>query len=744
MSAPEPSGPPPVAEPTVARVMPHGRFSLIWLIPIVAAALVLYLGYSAVADRGPIVTLVMANAEGLTVDQTEVKHKAVTVGTVTGIKLSPDAKTVLVQVRMVGGSEAMYTDSARFWVVRPRLSAGSLTGIETLVSGAYVEVDPGAPGAKKQLHFTALRQPPGRQSDEPGQVYVLEAKHLGSLGTGSPVYYRDVEVGQVLSYELGAGLGPVTLRVFVREPFDKFVHAETQFWNASGISLTVGAEGMRVVLQSLQTLLSGGIAFATPSNSEEAASPEGASFKLYDDKTAADDAFYQQRIPYVTYFRSSVQGLSSGSPVQISGVRVGSVSDVRLVYDPDARAMVARVAFDLQPQRILSKNGAEQARATGDVVKAFSGGTMRVTLESSNLLTGTRDLSIEYAMGAAGTTVLDAPREGDARVLPSDAGGIDKLTASLADIATKVDKNPVREDRRQRQRHAREHPAPGGQDRRHRDAGPRAAARRDGPDVGRRAQCQRSAGSVRLRAELRVSARSGAYDARDGRHGAELPQPLRLPRSTPRGAAAGSRDPGARALRRSAWIGALALLAAPTACGSSPPSTFYALTPANGAPQPTSVHTLRLRRPAMAGYLDRQAIVQRVVDHRIELVETDRWASPLDEMVGRVLAQDLEQRLPGTTVFTEDGAITADAELTVEVDVRRFDQGGTEGLTLVAAVALEKGGVHAPLEARRIELQQVVPAGATTSTLVAAMSDLLGKLADAVASLLGQLPKAGT
>jgi paraquat-inducible protein B len=428
-----------VAERTTARVIRHGRFSPVWLIPIVAAALVLYLGYAAVADRGPIVTLVMATAEGLTVDQTEVKHKAVTVGTVTGIKLSPDAKTVLVQVRMVGGAEAMYTDTARFWVVRPRLSAGSLTGIETLVSGAYLEVDPGAPGGKKQLQFVALRQPPGRQSDEPGQVYVLEARHLGSLGTGSPVYYRDVEVGQVLSYELGAGLGPVTLRVFVREPFDKFVRAETQFWNASGISLTVGADGMRVVLQSLQTLLSGGIAFETPSSSgESAASPEGASFKLYDEKTAADDAFYQQRIPYVTYFRSPVQGLSSGSPVLISGVRVGSVSDVRLVYDPDARAMVARVAFDLQPQRILSKNAAEQARATVDVVKAFSRSTMRVTLESSNLLTGTRDLSIEYAIGEA---PLDA-REGEARVLPSEAGGIDKLTASLADVASKVDKIP--------------------------------------------------------------------------------------------------------------------------------------------------------------------------------------------------------------------------------------------------------------------------------------------------------------
>ena len=197
-------------------------------------------------------------------------------------------------------------------------------------------------------------------------------------------------------------------------------------------------------------------------------------------------------------------------------------------------------------------------------------------------------------------------------------------------------------------------------------------------------------------------------------------------------------------MTRAAGFAVLACLAAaPTGCGSSPPSILYALTPENGAPQATPVHTLRLRRPAIAGYLDRQAIVQRVVDHRIEIVETDRWASPLDEMVGRVLAQDLEQRLTGSTVFTEDGAITADAELTIEVDVRRFDQDGAAELTLVAAVAVEKGGVHTPLDAGRIEIRQVVPARATTSTLVSAMSELLGKLADAVVALLGRSPGPG-
>jgi paraquat-inducible protein B len=430
----------PEPEPQEAKVKPHGRLSPVWLIPIVAAGLVAYLGYSSFENRGPTVTLVLATAEGLTVDETRVEHKSVPLGTVEGITLAPDMKSVIVKVRMVGGTKAMLTDHARFWVVRPRLSAGSLTGIETLVSGAYIEVDPGEPGGKKQQEFTALAQPPGRESDEPGRVFVLKAKRLGTLSAGAPLYYRDVEVGEVLGYELGDGLGPVTLRIFVREPFDRFVHPQTRFWNASGLSVTMGAEGMHLELESIQTLLSGGIAFETPRASErDSPAEESTTFELYEDKATADAAFYRENIPYVSYFQTSVQGLSRGSPVQLSGVQVGSVSDVQLVYDPDQHGMIARVAFDLQPERILAKNGQKSATVPSEVRRAFSEPGMRVVLESSSLLTGAKDLSIIYAKGHV---TGDLPHEGDAIVLPSQGGGIDGLTASLADVATKVDKIP--------------------------------------------------------------------------------------------------------------------------------------------------------------------------------------------------------------------------------------------------------------------------------------------------------------
>jgi uncharacterized lipoprotein YmbA len=170
------------------------------------------------------------------------------------------------------------------------------------------------------------------------------------------------------------------------------------------------------------------------------------------------------------------------------------------------------------------------------------------------------------------------------------------------------------------------------------------------------------------------------------------------------------------------------------ACGSSPPSTFYALSPESGAAKAAQARTLKLRRPGLAGYLDRPEIIRRIVDHRVGVVDTDRWAAPLDEMLGRVLAQDVEQRLPGSVVFTEDGAITADADLTIEVDVRRFDSDASGEVNLVAEVAVEKGDNHEPLGTRAVRLRET-PNDATTAGLLSAMSHLLGRLADEISVL---------
>ena len=283
--------------------------------------------------------------------------------------------------------------------MRPRFSAGNLSGLETLVSGAYIEVDPGVAGWKERRRtFTGLEQPPGRTSDEPGtRVSSSRPTELGSLSVGAPVYYRDVEVGEVLSYDLGDGLGPVTLRVFVRAPYDKFVHPQTRFWNASGISIAMGSEGMHIELESIQSVISGGLAFETPRiNEQDPPADDNAQFQPVPGQGEGGFCLLSGEHPLRDVLRDLGAGaLATARRCSSSACRSGSVTDVKLVYDEDKQQMVARVAFDLQPERILSKTEPSQCgHRTTRSKMPFVDNSVHVVLESTSFITGAKDLSL--------------------------------------------------------------------------------------------------------------------------------------------------------------------------------------------------------------------------------------------------------------------------------------------------------------------------------------------------------------
>jgi len=448
MTAPDPTpipveadAAPPADHEQASAIRKKRRVSFIWIVPIVAAGLVFYLGYDALVQRGPEITLHFKTAEGLNAQQTVLKYKAVPLGIVTDVDLGRDHTDVTVHVRTQRSARFALTDHARFWVVRPRLSISNIASLETIVSGAFIAVDPGPPGGKVQRTFTGLEEPPGVTSDEPGRTFDLEASRIGSLSEGAPVFYRDVIVGSMLRYDLGDSPGPVSLRVFVRSPYDKLVHPDTLFWNASGISLKTGSDGIHLELESIQALLSGGIAFETPEGGDKqvmgAAPPP---FRLFNSKAKADAALFRTNTPCVAYFESSVQGLERGSAVQIFGVQVGAVEDVHLIFDLAARRFVARVAFGLQPERMLKPGDYHDLSSVA--VRALVADGLHVVLESSNFLTGQKVLSLQYMPAKKpGSVTL----EGAALVLPSQAGGLDGITTAMADIAAKLDRVPFEE-----------------------------------------------------------------------------------------------------------------------------------------------------------------------------------------------------------------------------------------------------------------------------------------------------------
>jgi paraquat-inducible protein B len=275
-------------------------------------------------------------------------------------------------------------------------------------------------------------------------VYFLQAQALGGLSAGAPIFCRDVEVGRVLGYELEKSRKDVRLRIFVRAPYDVWVLPETRFWNASGLHVGTGPDGLEVELQSVQSLFSGSIAFSTRSDAEgHAASPPESTFRLYPSRATADVDMYGLSLSYVSYFQSSIRGLTEGSEVHMFGRRLGAVTSVELMGDPRPEHqgdMAVRVAYVLQPERGLNKR--DWAALRGPGMRALVENQMRVVLETSSFVTGEKVLSLKYVAGAAPEPVTT---EGETLVLPSVTMGLDELSASAAEIASALNRIPFGE-----------------------------------------------------------------------------------------------------------------------------------------------------------------------------------------------------------------------------------------------------------------------------------------------------------
>lgn len=436
--APDQGGAP--APTAIAR---RTRFSSLFLIPLVALVVAAFLGWQAIRSRGALVTIEFQSADGLTAGQTQVKHKNVALGTVEGVRLSDDMKVVLVNVRMTREADKILTDHARFWVVRPRLSGASVSGLETLVSGAYIAVDPGVPGGMRTTFFKGLESPPGVRSDEPGRTYTLMSGNVTSVGEGSPVMFRGVSVGEVLGYKMPeGGRGPIPVQIFVRQPYDHFIRTDTRFWNASGVAVNFGGGGIHVQLESLQAALSGAIAFGLPEQRrgvEVPEAPDEAVFRLYPSREEADSAAYHRRIPYVTYLTDSVAGLGVGSKVVVFGLQVGEVTDIKLQLDARNGSARVRVAMAIQPERAFP-DGVQTGEPPEEITRKLVANGLRAQLSSESFITGASDIALQFVPKAPPAQIS---MEGDAIVLPSQKGGFSGIADSLADVAAKLDSLPL-------------------------------------------------------------------------------------------------------------------------------------------------------------------------------------------------------------------------------------------------------------------------------------------------------------
>ncbi len=418
--------------------------SMIWLIPLIAALIGIGLVARILLERGPEIVLTFKTAEGLEAGKTAVKYKDVQIGMVESLRLASDRSHVQVTVRLNKDAEAFTAQDTRYWVVRPRLDTSGISGLGTLLSGAYIGADAGV-DERRATEFTGHEVRPSITSDASGQQYLMRANNIGSLDVGSPVYYRQIRVGQVVAYELDDDGRGVTLRVFINTPYVKFVGTNTRFWHASGLDMQINASGLTLRTQSLATILLGGIAFGAPEDEMGSAAPENTAFTL-----AGDEAFAMKQADgtvqnMVLFFDQSLRGLSPGAPVDFRGVVIGEVKSVGAEFDRDERAFRMPVMIQIYPDR-LRRQGAETQKDSPaqqqELTKLMIGKGLRAQLRTGNLLTGQLYVAIDFFpnMASAKVDLQKSPLE-----LPTVPSSLNELQSQVQDIAGKINKLPFEE-----------------------------------------------------------------------------------------------------------------------------------------------------------------------------------------------------------------------------------------------------------------------------------------------------------
>lgn len=429
----------------VATTRSRWRMQLVWLVPIVAVLIGGWLAVKAVIEQGPTITITFRTGEGLEAGKTKIKFKDVDIGVVRSVVLSKDHKRVVATADISKDATPLLVDNTRFWVVRPRIAGGTVSGLGTLLSGSFIGTDVGeAKGARRD--FTGLEAPPVFTSDEPGRTFVLKGMDMGSIDVGTPVYFRRLQVGQIVSYSLDSDGKGVTVHAFVNAPYDRFVNTDSRFWHASGIDVALSPDGLRVETQSLVSIMIGGIAFETPGEPlEQAAAPTDMTFTLYHDRAEAMKRHDAIVTKYLVNFTDSVRGLTVGAPVDFRGVTVGEVTGIYTRFDRETRKFSIPVEFNLYPERFTSRyrTGAKGGRLSlhpEQLANLLVERGLRAQLRTGNLLTGQLYVALDFFPDAAKASIDWATNPPE---LPAIPGSLQSLQDSVTRLMAKLNGLPL-------------------------------------------------------------------------------------------------------------------------------------------------------------------------------------------------------------------------------------------------------------------------------------------------------------
>ncbi|MDT7060604.1 intermembrane transport protein PqiB [Citrobacter braakii] len=426
-----------------AKVQKVKNWSPVWIFPIVTALIGAWVLFYHYSHQGPQVTLITTNAEGIEGGKTTIKSRSVDVGIVESATLTDDLTHVEIKARLNSGMEKLLHKDSVFWVVKPQVGREGISGLGTLLSGAYIELQPGNKGSKLE-NYQLLDSPPLAPPDAKGIRVILDSKKAGQLSPGDPVLFRGYRVGSVETSTFDAQKRTISYQLFINAPNDRLVTSNVRFWKDSGIAVDLTSAGMRVEMGSLSTLFGGGVSFDVPEGLEQGEPvAQQSAFNLYDDQKSIQDSLYTDHIDYLMFFKDSIRGLQPGAPLEFRGIRLGTVSKVpffspnmRQVFNNDYRIPVL---VRIEPERLKAQLG-EDTDVGAHLAELLKRG-LRASLKTGNLVTGALYVDLDFYPKEPPITGV---REFNGyQIIPTVSGGLAQIQQRLMEALDKINNLPL-------------------------------------------------------------------------------------------------------------------------------------------------------------------------------------------------------------------------------------------------------------------------------------------------------------
>jgi len=421
--------------------------SLVWIVPIAALVVSLWATWQNYADRGTLITISFENTAGVTAGETRIKFRDVVVGEVEGVEFSEGLSEVLVHARIDKSVAPYLDDDAQFWIVRPDVSVRGITGLETVLSGVFIEGNWDTVAGVTQSNFKGLERPNLTRASQKGVRVVLRAEDGGSIAAGAPVLHKGIEVGYLETPELSQDGSHVIVNAFIESPFDRWITSSTRFWDTSGFSLSLGAGGIALDVNSLASLIEGGIAFDTLVSGGQPIE-DGDSFDIFANQQSARNSLFvdpnAELLKVAVLFDESVSGLTVGSEVRFQGIRIGKVSELRaiIVGEEESTRAQLQVVLAIEPSRLGLSSDASIAEAT-ELLAGFVERGLRARMVTGNILAGT--LMVELiTVDEASAARLDIV-SGGYPVIPTTESKISDVAVTAEGVLARINNLPIEE-----------------------------------------------------------------------------------------------------------------------------------------------------------------------------------------------------------------------------------------------------------------------------------------------------------